>query len=213
MDPLTAALMSIGTGTAAGLRPYLTVLVLSVTGLAIPASATGVLHQVDSAVPTAIASPWVAVVCLVLALGDGGLDKVIGLNLPLETVNQVLRPVFGALVGVGIGSQVDVGTAIVAGIAGGASALPVSLGKGALTAGSTAVLPSPTLQVVRSVGEDLGALGLVLLSLVLPLIAAVLGLIVIGLAVWVVLRVRRALACRRAVRAAGYAAPPDVPLV
>lgn len=192
MDALTATLMSIGTGTAAGLRPYLTVLLLAAAGLAIPDSATGVLHQVDSAVPTAIANPWVLGVCLVLALGDGGLDKIIGVNLPLEGLNQVLRPVFGALVGVGIGSQVDVGTAIVSGIIGGASALPVSLGKGGMTAGMTMTVPSPSLQVVRSVTEDITAVVTALAALLLPLLGAVLGILLIGTGVALVVVFRKA---------------------
>ena len=197
MDAMTAMLMSIGTGTASGLRPYLTVLVMSVAGLAVPDSTGGFLHQVDAAIPPAIANPWVAVICLVLALGDGGLDKVIGVNLPLEGINQVLRPVFGVLVGVGLGSQVNAGTMVVAGLLGGATALPVSLGKGGATAGSTALAPSATLQVLRSIGEDIGAVVLAVLAIVAPLLAAVLALAVVVMAVKVVVMVRRALRRRR----------------
>lgn len=68
-------------------------LVLSLAGIAVPDGSSGFLGQVDAAVPASISNPWVLGACAVLALGEGGLDKVLSLNLPLEAVSQVLRSV------------------------------------------------------------------------------------------------------------------------
>lgn len=77
-----AALISIAAGSATGLRPYFTVLVLGLAGL-IPASAApDVFDATLEAIPTTISNPWVLGICAVLAVLDAGVDKVIGLNLP-----------------------------------------------------------------------------------------------------------------------------------
>lgn len=190
MDPVTASLMAIGTGSATGLRPYFTVFALSLAGITVPEDAPGFIANTAGQIPESIANPWVLVICAVLALGDGGLDKILGLNLPLETINQVLRPIFGALVGVQLGMDAGVASAVTSGVLGLGTATPVSLGKGSLTAGLTAVFPEPVSQFLRSLIEDFGAFALVILALVLPFLAAFLGvvMVVIGIALFFLFR-------------------------
>lgn len=178
MDPLTASLMAIGSGSAAGLRPYFTVLVLGLAGLLIPDTAPEWLSNTADQIPPAITNPWVLGICTVLAIGEAGLDKIPFVNLSMETVSVWLRPIFGALVGVGLGANSGVETAILTGVLGAGSALSVSLGKSSVTAASN-VVPEPITQWVRSLIEDFGALILVFAAVLLPVLAALLGVLAI----------------------------------
>ena len=180
MDPLTASLMAIGSGSAAGLRPYFTVLALGIAGLAIPDTAPEMIASAARNIPESITNPWVLAICAVLAIGEAGLDKIPFLNLSMETVSVWLRPVFGALVGVGLGANSGVEVAVVTGLLGAGSALSVSLGKSSLTA-ATNVVPEPVTQWVRSLIEDFGALVLVLAAVLFPVLAALLGLAAVAI--------------------------------
>lgn len=180
MDPLTASLMAIGSGSAAGLRPYFTVLALGIAGLAIPDTAPEMIASAARQIPDSITNPWVLAICAVLAIGEAGLDKIPFLNLSMETISVWLRPIFGALVGIGLGANSGVEVAILTGLLGAGSALSVSLGKSSVTA-ATSVVPEPITQWVRSLIEDFGALILVLAAVLLPVLAAVLGLVAIGI--------------------------------
>lgn len=180
MDPLTASLMAIGSGSAAGLRPYFTVLALGIAGLAIPDTAPEMIASAARQIPESITNPCVLAICAVLAIGEAGLDKIPFLNLSMETVSVWLRPVFGALVGIGLGANSGVEVAVVTGLLGAGSALSVSLGKSSLTA-ATNVVPEPVTQWVRSLIEDFGALVLVLAAVLLPVLAALLGLAAVAI--------------------------------
>lgn len=192
MGGITAALMAVGTGSATGLKPYLTVFMLSVAGMAVPPDTSGPLAAAAEHIPHSLANPWVAIICAILAIGDFGIDKVIGLNLPFETINSVLRPIFGALVGtqVGVNSGPEM-TAVCAALGLG-TATPVSLGKTGLTAGMTAAFPEPVSQVVRSFIEDFGAFFLVLAALILPALAAFFGLCAVGIGLTLFFMFRKA---------------------
>ena len=180
MDPLTASLMAIGSGSAAGLRPYFTVLALGLAGLLIPDTAPQWLTSTADRIPESITHPWVLGICAVLSIGEAGLDKIPFINLSMETVSVWLRPVFGALVGVGLGANSSVGLAVLTGLLGAGSALSVSLGKSSVTAASN-VVPEPITQWVRSLIEDFGALILVLAAVLLPVLAALLGIAAIAI--------------------------------
>lgn len=91
-------------------------------------------------------------------------------------MNSVLRPLLGLALGAAIGWDTGTGSAIIMGILAGGAALPVSLGKGATTAGLTAVFPEPVSQVVRSVIEDASVVVIMLLALLAPIIAALAGI-------------------------------------
>ncbi|MGY5766041.1 DUF4126 domain-containing protein [Brachybacterium sp. DNPG3] len=151
MDGITSSLMAIGSGSASGLRPYLTVLILSIAGMTIPDDAPLLIGVAAAQIPPLLANPWVAGLCALLAIGDCGIDKVLGLNLPFEALNQIIRPIFGALVGMQLGSTAGPEFAVLNTMLGVGTATPVSLGKGSLTAGLTAAFPEPVSQVVRSV--------------------------------------------------------------
>jgi len=180
LDPLTASLMAIGSGSAAGLRPYFTVLALGLAGLLIPDTAPQWLASTADQIPESITNPWVLGICAVLSIGEAGLDKIPFINLSMETVSVWLRPVFGALVGVGLGANSSVEVAVLTGLLGAGSALSVSLGKSSVTAASN-VVPEPITQWVRSLIEDFGAPLLVLTTVLLPVLAALLGIAAIAI--------------------------------
>ncbi|MGQ4494310.1 DUF4126 domain-containing protein [Dermabacteraceae bacterium P13115] len=193
MSPLTASLMAIGVGSAAGLRPYFTAFMLAAFGMAVPAYGPEFLQSTAGSIPETIANPWVLGISGALAFADLVIDKILGINLPMEAINQFLRPILGALLGAQLGAEAGPTMAVVTALLGGGAAAPVSIGKGAVTAGMTAILPEPISQVLRSLGEDAAALVLVVAAVLAPLLAALLGIVLVVAAVFLFLMIQRAL--------------------
>lgn len=202
MDGTTPALMAVGAGSAIGLRPYMTVFLLSIAGMAIPAGAPEIIGHAASQIPDTLANPWVAVISGVLAVAEFGIDKIFGVNLPIEMINQILRPILGAIIGFQMGSDSGGELAVLTTVLGIVSATPVSLGKGGITAGLTAIFPEPVSQAVRSLLEDVGAVVLAVSAVLLPILAALFGLAAIAVGVVLFLVFRKALLAIRAKYAA-----------
>lgn len=190
MEPLTASLMAIGSGSAAGLRPYFTVFALGLAGLAIPESAPGVITGAVNQIPDSVANPWVLAICAILALGDSGLDKVPLLNISMESLSSWLRPIFGSLVGLQLGVESGPMVTALTTVLGTSTSLPVSLGKLSSTA-ATNVVPDPVTQWVRSLFEDFGALILVVAAILLPILAAFLGIIAVAIGITLFIMFRK----------------------
>lgn len=191
-ETVTAALIAIAGGSAAGLRPYFTILGLGLAGMIPLDAAPDVFDSTIAAIPDIISNPWVLGICAILAVLDAGVDKVIGINLPWEAMNSFLRPILAVALGAAIGWDNGTGQAIILGVLSGASALPVSLGKGATTAGLTAVFPEPTSQVVRSLGEDIAAVVMVVLTVLAPILAVIVAIAAIALGIMAFLAFRKA---------------------
>lgn len=190
MEPLTASLMAIGSGSAAGLRPYFTVFILGLAGLAIPENAPGVISGAVNQIPDSVANPWVLAICAILALGDSGLDKVPLLNISMESLSSWLRPIFGSLVGLQLGVESGPMVTALTTVLGTSTSLPVSLGKLSSTA-ATNVVPDPVTQWIRSLFEDFGALILVVAAILLPILAAFLGIIAVAIGITLFIMFRK----------------------
>lgn len=191
MEALTASLMAIGSGSAAGLRPYFTVFTLGLAGLAIPDDSPTIVSSTVNQIPDSIANPWVLAICAILAIGETGVDKIPYLNISMDTVSMWLRPIFGSLVGLGLGADSGIAVSAVTTVLGVGTSLPVSLGKGGTTA-ATNVSPEPVTEWIRSLFEDFGALILVVAAIVLPILAAFLGLIAVGIGITLFIMFRKA---------------------
>ncbi|WP_345752338.1 DUF4126 domain-containing protein [Microbacterium rhizophilus] len=208
MDPAwTAALLSIASGTVSGLRPYFVVLTLGAVKALVPLDAAGPAAGVIGAIPEMLAQPWVLIVVGVLALGEVVVDKIPYLDSAWDGIHLVLRPLFGAALGYGIGADEGTGVAVGAAVAGGVTAAGVSFGKAA-TRAVVNTLPEPVSNVLVSFGEDAAAAVLLVLAFpLLPLAAILAVLLLIGaVALFVWLR-RRRLEHRRRRRDQGRPAP------
>ncbi|GAA1742119.1 DUF4126 domain-containing protein [Microbacterium paludicola] len=204
MDPAwTAALLAIASGTVSGLRPYFVVLTLGAVKALVPLDAAGPAAGVIEAIPDMLAQPWVLIVVGLLALGEVVVDKLPYLDSAWDGIHLVLRPLFGAALGYGIGVDEGTGVAVGAAVAGGVTAAGVSFGKTA-TRAVVNMLPEPVSNVLVSFGEDAAAVILLVLSFLLLPLAAVLAVLLLVGAVMLIVRMRRKLAERRR-RAAGAA--------
>ena len=202
MDPAwTAALLAIASGTVSGLRPYVVVLTLGAVKALVPLEAAGPAAGVIQAIPDMLAQPWVLIVVGVLALGEVVVDKVPYLDSAWDGIHLVLRPLFGAALGYGIGVDEGTGVAVGAAVAGGVTAAGVSLGKAA-TRTLVNTLPEPVSNVLVSFGEDAAAAILLLLAFLLLPLAAILAVLLLVGAILLIVRVRRMILERRRRRAA-----------
>ncbi|MFB9775613.1 DUF4126 domain-containing protein [Brevibacterium otitidis] len=193
----TTALVAIGTGSAAGLRPYLTVFFLGMAKLLIPADAPGAISTVVAQIPDILADPWVLGIAGVMAVGEFLVDKFQFFDQIWDVIHSVLRPVFGVLIGLQLGEDYGTTAMVTGAVFGGATATGVSLGKTTLR-GLVNLLPEPVTNFLTSLGEDLATVVVLIGVLVLPPLAALAGLSLLVFGLWLFLRLRRVYAAAKA---------------
>lgn len=198
---------------ASGLNPYLLVFLMGIIGR---------LTSLD--VPPAFERVDVLIVFAVLVAIDAVADKIMWLDSAWDVINTTIRPIAGATVAVLIASpNVDLPAAVVA-VSGGTVALITHLAK-ATTRLAVNGSPEPASNIAVSLGEDAAVVGVVLLAIWYPWVAAgvalVLFLIAVVIALLLVKVARAALGKRRQARArrqsgdhqqaalSGPAAPPQ----
>lgn len=181
---ITASLMAIATGSAAGLRPYFTVFFLGLTKVLTPDAAPHLIADAVNLIPEQLTNPWVLGVTGLIGVCEFLVDKFQFLDSAWDTLQGVLRPVFGALVGLQLGAESGSTAAMISGVVlGGGSAATVSMGKSMLRAVIN-ILPEPVSNFLTSLGEDAAATVLLVCALIVPVLAGVLGaLLAVGAAV------------------------------
>jgi len=152
---------------AAGINPYLLVLLLGIAG-----------RLTDWDVPAGFERTDVLIIFAVLAVVDTVADKVMWLDSGWDAVNTVIRPVAGAVVAALIASPyVDIPTVAIA-AAGGTVALVTHLAK-ATTRLAVNTSPEPASNVAVSVAEDVAVAGTVAVAVVNPWLAAGIALVLL----------------------------------
>lgn len=139
-----------------------------------------------------LANPWVIGVSGVAALIELLADKIAWLDSLWDTVHTIIRPLGGALLALAIVDPADPVTQAIAFILGGSGALLAHGGK----AGARAVVntsPEPFSNVAVSTAEDIVTGGLLYLAYQFPIVAAVIALLLLGLAVGLLLLARHVL--------------------
>lgn len=191
MDPVTASLMAIGSGSASGMRPYFTVFALGFAALSVPEDAPSLVATAIDQIPDSIANPWVLAICGILALAEFIGGKLPGFDFLLESASVWLRPILGSLVGMQLGVDSGSAAAALTTVLGASTSLPVSLGKASTTLATTGA-SAGTADWIRSLFEDSSALILVIAAIVLPILAAFLGLLAVGVGITLFLMFRKA---------------------
>lgn len=186
---VTASLMAIATGSAAGLRPYFTVFFLGIAKIITPDNVPSVLADAIALIPDSLTNTWVLVVTGVIALCEFLVDKFQFLDSAWDVIQGILRPVFGALVGLQIGAEASTEAAITGAVLGGASAGFISLGKSTLRAVIN-MFPEPVSNFLTSLGEDTAVIVILMCALFLPLVAAFLGILLVALAIYLFKKLR-----------------------
>ncbi len=163
----TAIPLAFTASWAAGINPYLLVLLMGILG-----------RVSDWAVPEAFERTDVLAVFAVLAVIDTVADKVMWLDSGWDAVNTVIRPIAGAVVATLIAAPtVDIPTAVVA-AGGGAVALLTHVAK-ATTRLAVNTSPEPASNIAVSVGEDVAVAAVVAVAVVNPWLAAAIAVILL----------------------------------
>ena len=183
-------LLSLFLGTtlaaAAGLRAFLPLFLL------------GVLGRADLLAPFSLGDnfQWLTTDLAILTFGIATIAEVTADKFPavdsgMDTLMTFIRPGVGAVSVFAVMTSQEPVLAYVAGFAlAGAATLPVHFGKGLLRLGShatTAGVGSPVL----SVAEDTASVGAITLSVLVPVLAAVFGVLSLLLVAWVAVKARR----------------------
>lgn len=186
---ITASLMAIATGSAAGLRPYFTVFFLGLAKVITPDSAPSVIADAISLIPDSLTNVWVLVITGVIALCEFLVDKFQFLDSAWDVLQGILRPIFGALVGLQIGAEAGTEAAITGAVLGGGAAAVVGLGKSTLRAVIN-MFPEPVSNFLTSLGEDTAVVVILMCAIFLPAVAAFLGVLTAALAIFLFRRLR-----------------------
>ena len=199
---MDALLMTLGSGWVSGIRPYFMLFLLGLSGR---------LFDLEQ-VPAVLQRTDLLVITAVLLLVDLAADKIAFLDSFWDQLHTVIRPIAGGAIGFLLGGETDTTTAIVMAVIGAATAFGAHAAKSTARA-AVNVSPEPVSNVLVSTGEDVAAVVMGLLTVLLPAVAAVLALLLLALGIWLLVRIRRAyLDLRgrlRAVREARrVAAPP-----
>jgi hypothetical protein len=182
-------------GVASGVNSYAAVLVLGLLGR----------FGHIAAVPPILERPSVLAAAAALYIGQFVVGKIPMLDSVWDVVHTVLRPVVGGAIGVVMAQHVDANSAatIAAAALGGGSALASHVVKTGTRIGINAS-PEPFSNIVASLLEDLGVVGVVSFAVFHPIAAATVAAVglAVGIALFALLasRIRRSWRRRRDAR-------------
>ena len=189
-------------GVASGVNSYAAVLVLGLLGR----------FGHIAAIPPALERPPVLAAAAVLYLGQFVVGKIPMLDSVWDVVHTALRPVVGGAIGIVMAQHADANSAatIVAAVLGGGSALAAHVVKSGVRVGVN-TSPEPFSNIVASLLEDAGVVGLVSFAVFHPVPAAIAAAVSLaaGVAAFALLasRIRRAWRRRREARLGRSLAP------
>lgn len=178
---MEALLMTLGSGWVSGIRPYFMIFLLGLGGRIFE------LGQV----PAVLQRTDVLVITGILLLVDLAADKIAFLDSFWDQLHTIVRPIAGGAIGFLLGGETDTTNAIVMAVLGAAAAFGSHAAK-STTRAAVNVSPEPVSNVLVSTGEDVAAVVMGVLVLVLPVAAAILALILLALGIWAIIRIHRA---------------------
>ncbi|MGO1226360.1 MAG: DUF4126 domain-containing protein [Brachybacterium sp.] len=178
---MEALMMTLGSGWVSGVRPYFMVFLLGLSGRLMN------LEQV----PEVLQRTDLLVITAILLLVDFAADKIAFLDSFWDQLHTVIRPIAGGAIGFLLGGETDTSTAIVMAVLGAAAAFGSHAAKATARA-AVNVSPEPVSNALVSTGEDVAAVVMGLLTVLLPALAGVLALVLLGLGIYLMVRIRRA---------------------
>ncbi len=188
-QPALSAVEIIGIAASAsmlaGWRLYLVILA---TGIAMRTGAVPLPEHLAGL--QILANPWVMGVAGAGALCEFFADKIMWLDSVWDAVHTLVRPVGGALLALAIVDPGDPAMQVIAFILGGGGALLAHGGKAGARAAVNAS-PEPVSNVAVSSVEDIATAGLLWAAYEYPYAAAAIAALLLALAIWLLLAVRR----------------------
>lgn len=177
---MEALMMTLGSGWVSGVRPYFMVFLLGLSGRVLN------LEQV----PEVLQRTDLLVITGILLLVDFAADKIAFLDSFWDQLHIVIRPIAGGAIGFLLGGETDTTTAIVMAVLGAVAAFGSHAAKSTARA-AVNISPEPVSNAVVSTGEDVAVVVMGLLTILLPALAGVLALVLLGLGVYLIVRIRR----------------------
>ncbi|WP_299300438.1 DUF4126 domain-containing protein [uncultured Brachybacterium sp.] len=178
---MEALMMTLGSGWVSGVRPYFMVFLLGLSGRLLG------LEQV----PEVLQRTDLLVITAILLLVDLAADKIAFLDSFWDQLHVVIRPIAGGAIGFLLGGETDTTSAVVMAVLGAATAFGSHAAKATARA-AVNVSPEPVSNALVSTGEDVAAVVMGLLTILLPALAGVLALLLLGLGIYAIVRIRRA---------------------
>lgn len=177
---MEALMMTLGSGWVSGVRPYFMLFLLGLSGR---------LFGIEQ-IPQVLQRTDLLVITAILLLVDFAADKIPYFDSLWDQIHTVVRPVAGAAIGYLLGGETSTVDAIVMAVLGGGMAAGAHAAK---TTGRAAinVSPEPVSNVIVSAGEDIAVVAVGLLTILLPVIAAIIALIALAAGIYVLVKVRR----------------------
>ena len=168
-----------------GWRMYLTIFA---TGLAMHSGYVHLPHNL--AMLDVLANPWVIGVSALGAVAEFFADKVAWLDSIWDGLHTLIRPLGGALLTLAVVDSGDPTWQVIAFLLGGGAAFASHVTKaGARAAINTS--PEPVSNILMSSVEDVATGGLLAIAFANPLVAALIAIILLGLTIWGLLKVRK----------------------
>ncbi|MBS0284840.1 MAG: DUF4126 domain-containing protein [Proteobacteria bacterium] len=175
-----AASVSLLSGWRLYVCVFVTGLAMHFGWIAMPAH----LHALD-----VLANPWVIAVAGVGAAAEFLADKVMWIDSAWDAVHTLIRPIGGALLALAIVDPADPKWQVIALLLGGGAAM-LTHGAKAGTRALANASPEPVSNAVLSTGGDIATTGLLLAAFASPWAAAVVAILVLGVALAVLVLLR-----------------------
>lgn len=169
---MEALMMTLSSGAVSGVRPYFMLLLLGISGRFLDLEI----------VPQVLQRTDVLIIAAVLVVVDFAADKIAFLDSFWDGIHTVVRPVAGGAIGYLLGGETDTMNALVLAAIGAFSALGIHAAK-ATTRAAVNASPEPFSNAVVSFGEDIAAVGLGILAVLLPILAGILALALLAAAI------------------------------
>ena len=139
-----------------------------------------------------LANGWIIGIAGVGALAEFFADKIAWVDSAWDAVHSFVRPLGGALLSLAIVDAGDPAWQVGSFLLGGGAALLAHAGKaGARTLVNTS--PEPFSNIAVSTAEDVATGGLLAIAIANPIAAALIGIVLVALSLWLVFAARRAL--------------------
>jgi hypothetical protein len=182
MELLTGILAAFGLSASAGLNAYIPLFIIGAVAHYFPRAVT--LNQPFDL----IANPWVLIVLGVLVIVEFLADKVPAINHVNDIIQTVIRPVAGAIVFAASAKVITDVSPILALVCGLLVAGSVHVVKAAAVRPAVTATTGGAGNVPVSLAEDFLATIVSILSVVIPILAGIFLLLLIGLIIWWVVR-------------------------
>jgi hypothetical protein len=137
-----------------------------------------------------LANPWVIGIAGAGAVAELLADKVALIDTLWDSVHTLIRPVGGALLTLAIVDPADPAWQVVAFLLGGGGSLAMHAAKASARVVVNAS-PEPFSNILVSLAEDVVAAGILLLILAYPRTASVIAVLLLALAIWALVALRR----------------------